>query len=508
MRMRSSERWYPRHNNMRVHTWIVGLFLTLGIGFFAAILFLIGNRYGVFGEHVHFYAEFPDIAGVPVGAEVRVSGLDAGEVKSIEIPSGPGSKVRLTLQVKEAVRGMIRTDSVASIETEGIVGDKYIAIHAGTKGAPEAPDGMTLPTKTPFDLGEVLEKGSALLTNLNATVGDLHGRMDVALDSATRTVNHVDGLVANARQITGTVNDIVSELNAGKGPAGLVLKDETTRLQLAAIVSNAQQASLNLKDASAQADRLVADFASRNLPSKAQLTLTNLSDASGRADKIVADLQSRDLAAKVQATLDNVHEISQQLKHSLDGALAEDELGGDGAANIRETLSNLNRGTTNLAEDTEALKHEFFFRGFFKKRGFYDLQQLAPADYLKACERQSACGSRTWLDAANLFATGSNGAVLLDEAGRHAIDSAVAPVVDSLLGHLVIVEGYSGTGTPDQQFVTSRRRADLVREYLEAHFHLVHGEVGIVPLRDKTPHCAGRNTWNGVAIVLFDDRRK
>ena len=107
-----------------------------------------------------------------------------------------------------------------------------------------------------------------------------------------------------------------------------------------------------------------------------------------------------------------------------------------------------------------------------------------------------------------MFVTGSNGTVQLDENGRHAIDGAVAPVVDSLPGHLVIVEGYSGTGTPDQQYVISRSRADLVREYLEAHFHLRHSGVGIVPLRNKPPRGAGRNAWNGVAIVLFEDRRK
>jgi hypothetical protein len=56
--------------------------------------------------------------------------------------------------------------------------------------------------------------------------------------------------------------------------------------------------------------------------------------------------------------------------------------------------------------------------------------------------------------------------------------------------------------------VTSRRRADLVREYLEARFHLLHRDVGIVPLRDKPPPGAGRNTWNGVAIVLFEKDRK
>jgi phospholipid/cholesterol/gamma-HCH transport system substrate-binding protein len=481
---------------MRIHRWAIGLFLTSGIGLFTAILFLIGNRHDVFGKHVEFYAEFSDIGGLPRGAQVRVSGIEAGEVKGIQIPSSPASKFRLKLQVRADARGMIRIDSLVSIRTEGIVGDEYVFIRKGTGTAGEAPDGATLPSKEPFDIGAALEKGSALLDkssalldNVHSSVTDLHGRLDVALESVTKTVNHVDGLVtvvqpdirklaSNASQITDTINDIVSDLNAGKGPAGLLLRDETTRKMLQATLSNAQQATLNL------------------------------SDASERADQVLADVQSRDLASKAQSILENVQAMSEQLNQTVKSALAPDNMGDDGATNIRETLSNLNRGTANLAEDTEALKHEFFFRGFFKKRGFYDLEQLSSADYLKACQRQNACGSRTWLDAANLFATGSNGAVLLDEAGRHAIDSAVAPVVDSLLGHLVIVEGYSGTGTPDQQFVTSRRRADLVREYLEAHFHLVHSEVGIVPLRDKTPHCAGRNTWNGVAIVLFDDRRK
>ena len=481
---------------MRIHTWAIGLFLILGIGLFTAILFLIGNRHDVFGKHVDFYAEFSDIGGLPPGAEVRVSGVEAGEVKSIEIPTSPASKFRLKLQVRVNARGLIRTDSLVSIKTEGIVGDKYVFIREGTKTAAEAPDGATLPSKEPFDLGAALEKGSALLDkssalldNVQGSVSDLRGRLDVALDSVTRTVNHVDGVVtvvrpdirrmaSNASQITDTINAIVSDLNAGKGPAGLLLKDETTRKQLQATLFNAQQATLNL------------------------------SDASARADRILADVQSRDLASKAQAILANVQAMSEQLNQTIKGALGPDNMGEDGATNIRDTLSNLNRGTANLADDTEALKHEFLFRGFFKKRGFYDLGQLSPADYLKVCQRQDACGSRAWLDAANLFATGRTGTVQLVESGRQAIDTAVAPVVDALPDHLVIVEGYSSTGTPDQQFVTSRRRADLVRDYLEAHFHLVHSDVGIVPLRNKPPHCAGRETWNGVAIVIFDDRRK
>ena len=481
---------------MRIHAWAIGLFLTVGIALFAAILFLIGSRQDLFGKHVDFFADFSDISGLPRGAQVRVAGIEAGEVKGIEIPASPASKFRLKLQVKANTRGMVRTDSLVSIRTEGIVGDKYVFIREGTTTAAEAPDGATLPSKEPFDLGAALEKGSALLdkssallNNLQGSVTDLHGRLDIALSSVTKTVNHVDGLVtvvqpdirkmaSYASQITDTINGIVSDLNAGKGPAGLLLKDETAREQLQATLFNVRQAT------------------------------QNLSDASARADRLLGDVQSRDLTSKAQAILENVQAISEQLNQAIKGALGPDHMGEDGASNIRETLSNLNRGTANLAEDTEALKHEFLFRGFFKKRGFYNLEQLSPSVYLKACQGQNACGSRAWLDAANLFASGGDGGIQLVDSGRQAIDRAVAPVVDSLPDHLVIVEGYSSTGAPDEQFVTSRRRADLVREYLEAHFHLLHSDVGIVPLRGKPPHCAGRDKWNGVAIVLFGDRRK
>ena len=79
---------------MRIHTWAVGLFIILGTGLFAVILFLIGNRHDVFGKHVDFYSEFSDISGVPNGAEVRIAGYQAGEVKGIQVPTGAGRGAR------------------------------------------------------------------------------------------------------------------------------------------------------------------------------------------------------------------------------------------------------------------------------------------------------------------------------------------------------------------------------------------------------------------------------
>ena len=97
----------------------------------------------------------------------------------------------------------------------------------------------------------------------------------------------------------------------------------------------------------------------------------------------------------------------------------------------------------------------------------------------------------------------ANGQEQLSETGRHQIDSEVATVVDSLPEYLIVVEGYALDGPPDQQFVISRRRAYLVRQYLQTHYHLRHSDLGIVPLRSTPPQNAGRDRWDGAAIMLL-----
>jgi phospholipid/cholesterol/gamma-HCH transport system substrate-binding protein len=172
----------------------------------------------------------------------------------------------------------------------------------------------------------------------------------------------------------------------------------------------------------------------------------------------------------MQAALDNVQSLSQELDTTVRQALAQDSIGQDGATNRRQTLSNLNRSTTNLAEDTEALRHNFFFRGFFKRRGFYGLNQLPRTEYLEACERRKNARTRKWLQASSLIIRDENGQEQLSETGRHLIDLELAPVVDSLPENVIVVEGYPAAGSPDEQYAQSRNRADLFRHYLEAHY--------------------------------------
>jgi phospholipid/cholesterol/gamma-HCH transport system substrate-binding protein len=468
---------------MRIQAWAIGIFLLVGFALFTAILFLVGNRHKAFSRHIEVYTEFSNLGGLANGAKVRVSGLDAGQIKRIEIPQSPSGRFRLQLQLEEKVRGMVRRDSVASIDTEGVVGDKFVSLHKGTEQAGEVAPGTTLPSKEPLDLSALLDKSSGLLNEVNGGIKDIRSRANVALETITKTVNHADTMItglqpqvskiaADGSQITNNVNLLVAGIQRGEGPAGLLLKNEATKQQLQATLTDVKQTTANLHEASTQIDQILADF------------------------------RARDLFSPAEVTLENAQQLSHQLNTTLQEALAEDNLGENGASNLRSTLSNLNRSTANLAEDTEALKHNFFFRGFFKKRGYYNLEQLTPNDYL-ANDLQKGAGNRQWLTAQNLFETTNDGAEQLSAAGRQQIDNAVAPLVDTLPVHPVIVEGYAVQGSASQQFVASRRRAEMVRRYLETHYHLNHKNLGIVPLRDKPPENTGKTNWDGAAIVVI-----
>ena len=89
------------------------------------------------------------------------------------------------------------------------------------------------------------------------------------------------------------------------------------------------------------------------------------------------------------------------------------------------------------------------------------------------------------------------------ESGRQQIDAAVAGMLDALGNQTTVIEGYSSLSAPDEQYVSSQRRADLVREYIEERYHLRHDSIGVVPLRAQPPQSADRDKWDGAAIVLL-----
>ncbi len=453
----------------------VGIFVVATIVLFGAGLFEIGNKHKAFTHHVDFYTDFANVDEIIKGAKVRVDGMDAGEVKEIEIPASPAKKFRLKMEVEGSLQGLIRNDSTVTIETEGVVGNKFLLIHSGSPNAPEASPGATLSSKEPFEIGKLLERASGIMTQvsgtvdeLDGTVKDVQGKLDTTLNSVTRTVNDTNGIVADVRH--------------GKGAVGVLLENQQTAQQVQDAVQNASDATVQLKTATGQVNGILNDVQRRQLVAKVDDTLNNTKAATQQLDQ-----------------------ASQQVNTTLKGAFGEDQYGQNAGSNLRQTLANVNIATGNLADDTEALKHEFFFKGFFKHRGYYSLDTLPVKKYRDGKLFKKLDENRQWIAADMLFQPDSKGGEMLSAEGRSQIDAAVSQLPD-LYDHPLVVEGYALGGDRAEELVRSRTRASLVRNYLQMKYRVQPKDIGVVALDATPPEDSGKGTWDGVCLVKLSPK--
>jgi phospholipid/cholesterol/gamma-HCH transport system substrate-binding protein len=406
--------------------------------------------------------------------------MDAGQVQGVEIPDAPPAKFRVKIRITEKLRGLVRTDSVVTIGTEGVVGNRFLAIGAGTARAPVAAPGATLPGAEPTDI-------SALLDQAKGTIGNI----DTTVRNANKLVTNADGLIATlggnlnstvteVRTTVSNANELIAGIKEGRGSAGILLRDEAFADQVRQAVTNIQSATSDLKSAAAKSGTLVSELQSKGFPQKVDDTLT-----------------------EVNQTAKNFNATSAQVRQVVADLTGADEHGATAVATIRESLSNVNVAAANMADETEALKHNFLLRGFFRKRGYYSLTVLSPGLYRKDPLFAAQSNDRAWLPADQLFHPDSQGLEELTSGGRSALSAAVANYGQRIFQSPIVVEGYSDCEIVNDRLAVSRARAILVRNYLQSHFHLDSGKLGAVALEDHPPDGSAHPSWNGVVIVVL-----
>src|SRR5687767_13423871 len=151
----------------------VGAFVLGGLVLFAAGLFLIGDRRMLFTDTFRVDAEFKQVAALDTGAKVRVAGVDAGEVEEIRVPTGPSGRFRVRMRVRSDLRPLIRVDSVALIQNDGLVGNKFVQIQAGSDAAAEIADQGTIQSREPFDIADFMIAMSDTLATVNKMLADV-----------------------------------------------------------------------------------------------------------------------------------------------------------------------------------------------------------------------------------------------------------------------------------------------------------------------------------------------
>jgi phospholipid/cholesterol/gamma-HCH transport system substrate-binding protein len=282
--------------------------------------------------------------GLDAGADVRVGGVHSGTVSSIVLPHKPGEKVTVVMDLGKSTHEIIKQDSVATIETEGLLGNQYLAISFGAAGKADVRNGDTIASEPPLEISDLLQKTSGIL------------------DSSQQAIQ-------NATRATANLDSISAKINAGQGTVGALVNDKQ-------LYSNLEQTT----------------------------------------------------------------------------------------ATMQNTMVQAQAGVTDFQENMEALKHNFFLRGYYKNRGYEDSAELTQNEIERL--PQGATTREFTYSAKQLFDK-EDSAKLKNQKSLNAGGEFLA---NNQFGFAVIVASTGMEGDAPKQLVLTEARAMVVREYLVENF--------------------------------------
>jgi phospholipid/cholesterol/gamma-HCH transport system substrate-binding protein len=304
----------------------LGIFIFIGIVLLVLAIFMIGDKDALFTSRFSVKAYFNDIQGLRSGSTVRLSGIDVGSVSSVEFLGDTAGRVVVTMDLVEDIRGFIRTDTKASIETEGLVGNKVVVLQIGSSQADPIKDGGTIQSKEPVGFAQIIAE--------------------------------TQGIMNYTKEMTKDLSEIVARVNRGEGTIGKILVDEELYDQATQLTTKAGE---SLESITEEVNRVTILF--KELSSGVESVVKNVDSVIVDIDQILSGIQRGD--GVLGALL-------------VDGS-KYDTLFTSTMGNIQQTTQDARLAASRLAENMEALKHNWLFKSYFENRGYWDTAEYEDA---------------------------------------------------------------------------------------------------------------------------------
>ncbi|MCE1187678.1 MAG: MlaD family protein [Ignavibacteria bacterium] len=303
----------------KTHPVRLGVFIFIGIALIVTAIFLIGNKESMFRKTFTIKANFPSIEGLRNGAPVRLSGIDVGSVKEIRIAPSALGQVEVTMKLNNDIRPYLKEDATATVETEGLVGNKVVTLQIGTPGAIGIQDGGVIRGITPIGFGAIIEQAQGTMVYVNSMMKNLA--------------------------------EIVEKVNNGQGAIGKFINRDELYYHTNDLVVTADR-SLNSISTKLDSMAIVVNV----LLSGTQSVIKNVDGVILEVDKIVGDIkQGKGLVGELLVAGSPI----DTSMHSL-------------LANLLAITENTKSGAAKFEENMEALKRNWLFKSYYEQRGYYD----------------------------------------------------------------------------------------------------------------------------------------
>ena len=218
----------------------VGIFVSIGTILLIITMYLIGSKQNLFKDTFQISANFNNVDGLMVGNNVRFGGINVGTVKNIEIIND--STIKVDMMIDENVKVHIKKSTLASVGTDGLMGNKLINLNFSKETSRPVEEGDLITSLKPIETDEMLrtlnrtnEEISIIVKNIKLITQKVNSPntlwsilMDTVIAENVKTaVVNFKITSNNSAIVTGDLSSIVKSIREGKGTVGALLTDTT-----------------------------------------------------------------------------------------------------------------------------------------------------------------------------------------------------------------------------------------------------------------------------------------
>ena len=305
----------------------LGVFVIIGLLIFIVAIYFIGQRQNIFAKTFSISTNFNNVNGLINGNNVRYSGINVGTVKAITMIND--STINVVMVIEEKMINHIKKDAIATIGTDGLVGNMIVNIIPG--------DGIN----GPISSGDVIKSYTKIGTS------DMLNTLSVTNE--------------NAALLTAKLLKIADAMADSKGTFGMLINDTIVSTNLKQTVKQLRIMSI---EASRSMKELNSIISSINFNESIAGTLLNDSLQSVKMKNIITNLE--DSSTEIKDVITNMDETITNVKEG-EGALNYLSNDAEFVKSLKETIKNINEGTDKFNQNMEALKHNFLTRSYFRK---------------------------------------------------------------------------------------------------------------------------------------------
>jgi phospholipid/cholesterol/gamma-HCH transport system substrate-binding protein len=349
MNQEARERW------MRIR---VGVFVVSALVAFIVVIYVLGASARLFEARYTVHADFTGVGGLREGATVRLAGVQIGRVTAVNLAPEPGGKVRVDLTIGRQFANRIRKDSVARLETQGLLGDRIVEITAGTATTPALKAGDVLESADPIDIARLVGEGAQTMKSVTALAESLRETTESLNQS--KVIQEAAATVGAARGMTDRMVRILDRVERGPGLAHSLLYDEPRALaQVNELIAKADRVVARVERGEGAAGVLTSEKsgeAARRLVAamdRLALMVEHPEDEKGLLPGLLFDPKYRPVLDDLKTVAGNLREVTDRVAagRGMLGSLVRD----DGDDDLRQVSQDLRITLANLRSITEKI---------------------------------------------------------------------------------------------------------------------------------------------------------